>query len=133
MKILYDHQIFWSQEYGGPSRYFINLINKIINNYDYQIKVSSPLYINSYLRQLPKQVLSSCELQIIVIASAIYHDTEILILDEFTSSLDEKTESEIIKNIFSLDKTIIVATHRMATLKYCDKIYNLSNSELNEK
>ena len=77
--------------------------------------------------------ISGGELQRIGIARAIYNDTEILILDEFTSSLDEKTESEIIKNIFSLDKTIIVATHRMATLKYCDKIYNLSNSELNEK
>lgn len=62
MKILYDHQIFWNQEYGGPSRYFINLINKIIKNYDHDIKVSSPLYINSYLSQLPKQVLSGLKI-----------------------------------------------------------------------
>ncbi len=76
--------------------------------------------------------ISGGELQRIGIARAIYHDTEILILDEFTSSLDEKTESEIIKNIFSLDKTIIVATHRMLTLKYCDIIYELNNNQLSK-
>ncbi|MDA7552986.1 ABC transporter ATP-binding protein/permease [Candidatus Pelagibacter sp.] len=74
--------------------------------------------------------ISGGELQRIGIARAIYNDTEILILDEFTSSLDEKTESEIIENIFSLDKTIIVATHRILTLKYCDTIYELNNSQL---
>ena len=76
--------------------------------------------------------ISGGELQRIGIARAIYHDTEILILDEFTSSLDDKTETEIIENIFSLDKTIIVATHRMLTLKYCDTIYELKDSQLSK-
>ena len=62
MKILYDHQIFWNQEYGGPSRYFINLINKIINISNNHIKISSPLYINNYLSQLPEQVLSGLKI-----------------------------------------------------------------------
>ena len=62
MKILYDHQIFWDQEYGGPSRYFINLINKIINISNNHIKISSPLYINNYLSQLPEQVLSGLKI-----------------------------------------------------------------------
>ena len=55
MKILYDHQIFLNQEYGGPSRYFVNLIKKIINGNE--IKVSAPLHINNHLRQLPNRVI----------------------------------------------------------------------------
>ena len=76
--------------------------------------------------------LSGGQKQRIGISRTLFRDPEILILDEFTSSLDDKTESEIIENIFSLDKTIIVATHRMLTLKYCDTIYELKNNQLSK-
>ena len=76
--------------------------------------------------------ISGGELQRICIARAIYRESEILILDEFTSALDEKTEKKIIDNIFKLKKTIIIASHRVATLKYCDHIYEVSNNQLNK-
>ena len=76
--------------------------------------------------------ISGGELQRICIARAIYRESEILILDEFTSALDEKTEKKIIDNIFKLKKTIIIASHRVATLKYCDHIYKVSNNQLNK-
>ena len=44
MKILYDFQIFWEQEHGGPSRYFYNLIKEFEKNSN--LKVCSPFYIN---------------------------------------------------------------------------------------
>jgi len=48
MKILLDFKIFSQQKYGGPSRYFFNLFEKLnmINNDAY---VLSPLYCNNYL------------------------------------------------------------------------------------
>ena len=50
MKILYDHQIFEIQEYGGISRYFYELMNFSKNNdffkYDLSLKFSN----NSYLK-----------------------------------------------------------------------------------
>ena len=76
--------------------------------------------------------ISGGELQRICIARAIYRESEILILDEFTSALDEKTEKKIIDNIFKLKKTIIIASHRVVTLKYCDHIYEVSNNQLNK-
>ncbi|EKD71898.1 MAG: Wlab protein [uncultured bacterium] len=75
-------------------------------------------------------VLSSGQKQRIGIARALYDDPELLILDEATAALDEATEQRILDEIYSenSDKTIIMVSHRSATLKYCDKIYNISET-----
>ncbi len=54
MNIIYDHQIFSNQKYGGPSRYFVELIKELIN------LNSSPLIIsaidqNIYLKEIEKK------------------------------------------------------------------------------
>jgi len=47
MKILYDHQIFSSQKYGGVSRYFYELIKKI--NIKNNVSILSPIiFSNNY-------------------------------------------------------------------------------------
>jgi ATP-binding cassette, subfamily B, bacterial PglK len=74
--------------------------------------------------------ISGGELQRICIARAMYNESEILVLDECTSALDEKTEKKIIENLFKLNKTIIIASHKASTLKYCDKIFKVSNFSL---
>lgn len=55
MKILFDHQIFLSQKYGGPSRYFIEL-NKNMNREGIQSSIFSPFYINNYLKNENKNI-----------------------------------------------------------------------------
>ena len=59
----------------------------------------------------------------------MYHDPEILIFDEATSSLDSKTESMITKEIMQLseERTMIFISHRINTLKGCNTIYSLEN------
>jgi len=37
MKILYDHQIFSLQRYGGASRYFYELLNRSHGLFDYDV------------------------------------------------------------------------------------------------
>ena len=54
MKIVYDYQIFSSQAYGGPSRYFIELIQELIKLRTFPLVVS-PLSSNIYLRNLEKK------------------------------------------------------------------------------
>ena len=51
MKILYDHQIFTQQIYGGISRYFFELANHIVLNKPEKVtvKIVSPFYKNNYL------------------------------------------------------------------------------------
>ncbi len=72
---------------------------------------------------------SGGERQRIGIARALYTNPDILVFDEATSSLDTKTEKEIMNSIHSFknDKTIIMITHRLSTLDSCDKVFKLSN------
>ena len=72
--------------------------------------------------------LSGGQKQRLGIARALYFNSEVLILDEITSSLDSKTESSIINEISMLrgDKTIIMSTHRESLLKNCDRVYDVN-------
>ena len=71
--------------------------------------------------------ISGGQKQRIGIARAIYNDSDLLLFDEPTSSLDSKTEQEIMNTIYSLKgkKTIIIVTHKTDTLNYCDRIIEL--------
>ena len=62
--------------------------------------------------------------QRIAIARALFHNREILILDEATNALDESTEKKIYLNIkkYFYKKTIIVVSHRGSIYKFFDNI-----------
>lgn len=74
---------------------------------------------------------SGGEIQRIGIARALLKNPEVLIFDEATSALDTFTENEILKDINSLkNKTTIIVSHRMNTLKYCDKIFLIDKGRI---
>lgn len=50
MKILYDHQAFTMQKYGGVSRYFYEIANHIAVMEGREVEIFAPLYINEYFR-----------------------------------------------------------------------------------
>jgi ABC-type multidrug transport system fused ATPase/permease subunit len=56
--------------------------------------------------------LSEGQEQRLAIARAVYSDSEVIVLDEPTSALDIKTEEEVVKNLISLNKTLVVISHR---------------------
>jgi ATP-binding cassette, subfamily B, heavy metal transporter len=68
--------------------------------------------------------LSGGEKQRVSIARAILANKKILVLDEATSSLDSRTESEIQVDLHDLMKgrTTIVIAHRLSTIMRADKI-----------
>jgi ABC-type multidrug transport system fused ATPase/permease subunit len=76
--------------------------------------------------------LSGGQKQRLGIARAIYKNCEILVLDEATSALDSLTEKKIIKNIKDSDriKTLIVISHRIETLNYCDTLFHIEDSNI---
>ena len=65
----------------------------------------------------------------------MYHDPEILIFDEATSSLDTQTEQAVMDaiNIMEKSKTIVLIAHRLNTVKNCDIIYNLEKGEIKKQ
>ena len=76
--------------------------------------------------------ISGGEAQRIGIARALYKDSDLLILDEITSSLDKNNENkimDIIKDI-SKSKTIIVISHNEKNLNFCDEIYIIENGTI---
>ena len=74
--------------------------------------------------------LSGGQRQRIGIARALYKQSNVLIFDEATSSLDSDTEYEVMEAIESLgnDITILIIAHRLTTLQGCDKIFKLGKN-----
>tara|TARA_B100000575_G_scaffold40922_1_gene28544 strand:+ start:18314 stop:19912 length:1599 start_codon:yes stop_codon:yes gene_type:complete len=106
-------------------------------NFDKLNNVLNQSGLKDWIESLPKGLdtvvgdegakVSGGQKQRIGIASSLYKDSKILILDEPTSSLDLDTENSIINNIIKLkgEKTIILISHKMSIIKRCDKIIKL--------
>ncbi len=107
----------------------IDEILKIVDLYDYIY--SLPKNLNELAGESGKN-LSGGQCQRLGIARALYKNPSILLLDEATSSLDEITESKILKNIFGImkDKIVIFSTHRKNVLKYCNKTYEIKEKKI---
>ena len=76
--------------------------------------------------------LSGGQKQRIGIARAFYNNSNFIVLDEATSSLDSITEEKIISNIFKIkkDKTILISAHKLTLLKKCDYILEIKKGEV---
>jgi ABC-type multidrug transport system fused ATPase/permease subunit len=119
----------------NPDKIDLNRVNELLK----QVNLFEHVY------NLPKKLyelagengvkLSGGQKQRIGIIRALYKNPSILIMDEATSSLDEKTEDSIIKNLFNnnYQRTIISISHRPNSLKYCNRILEVRNKTINEK
>ena len=73
--------------------------------------------------------------QKIALARAFFRNAELLILDEPTSSIDAKAESEIFEKVelLSKDKTVIIISHRFSTVRNADRIVVIDNGKILEQ
>ena len=93
--------------------------------------------IHDYIINLPNKYqtvvgerginLSGGQKQRIAIARALYNESSLLILDEATSSLDNTTEAAVMRNINSMNISIVMIAHRLSTLEKCDRIFDIQN------
>lgn len=57
--VIYDHQIFAYQRFGGVSRYFIELASRIPTLSSFSTRIVAPLHVNEYLRNSPTPKFAS--------------------------------------------------------------------------
>jgi ATP-binding cassette subfamily B protein RaxB len=74
--------------------------------------------------------LSGGQQQRVILARALYHNPQILVLDEATSHLDPAREQHISAAIGNLAITRIIIAHRAETIARADRICLLTNGQL---
>lgn len=109
------------------------------------VEVIKKLGLENFIDDLPQGLdtrigehgasLSGGERQRLSIARAVYRNPEIILFDEATSSLDtlaEKYVKQVIKQLASEGKTIVIIAHRLSTVHDADTIVTLSHGKVVE-
>ena len=78
--------------------------------------------------------LSQGQKQLLAFARTLLSNPAILILDEATSSIDTQTEKLLQEGIQEMlkDRTSFIITHRLSTIKNCDRILYIGNKGIME-
>jgi len=142
---IYDNLRQWQQRIGYVQQVIFLMDATIKENIAYGVSgreidinrihsVIQMAKLESWISELPQGIdsvvgergvrISGGQRQRIGIARALYHNPEILILDEATSALDNRTEKEIMSDIYAMhgERTIVMIAHRLDTIKQCDRI-----------
>jgi len=108
-----------------------NLLNEVINFVGLDYLITAPNNYDILLGEKGSQI-SGGEAQRIGIARAIYKKSKILILDEFTSALDEENENKILEVLSKLKGmiTVVLVTHKKKVLEICNKKVLMNNGKI---
>jgi ATP-binding cassette subfamily B protein len=79
--------------------------------------------------------ISVGEWQKVALARALLRDAQIIVLDEPTSAMDAKAEYEVFQKFRQLakDRTAILISHRLSTVRMADCIYVLDRGKIVER
>jgi len=58
VRIMYDHQAFTLQFYGGISRYFVEIAKRLSTIENTEVRIVAPFHINHYLQELDPEIVS---------------------------------------------------------------------------
>lgn len=110
-------------------------------NIDEVKKIISKIKLENFVKNLKEGLdtivgekglkISGGQRQRIALARALYQNPKILVLDESTNSLDEKTEEIILNTIKNFkDITVFVVSHHKSSLTICDEIYEIKDKKI---
>ena len=109
-----------------------NKINELANH----------LTLDNFLKQLDKgldtvvgqsgKLVSGGEASKIGLARALINDPKVLVLDEFSNTLDERSRIKIMEYFQTIkkDKIIIIITHDKSIKEFSDKVYLIENKKI---
>ncbi|MCP4076865.1 MAG: ABC transporter ATP-binding protein/permease [Gammaproteobacteria bacterium] len=132
--VLFNESIFYNIQYASPSA-----------SHDEVVRVCKLADIHDFIESLPEGYdtvvgerglkLSGGEKQRVSIARVLLKNPPILVFDEATSSLDSKSEKNILSalNAIAENKTTLVIAHRLSTIVDADEILVLEHGEIREQ
>ena len=85
-----------------------------------------PIGLNTHISEDGNN-LSGGQSQKLSLARTIIANPAVLLLDEPTSSLDNISETKIMRNLFNMESTVVVVAHRLSTIGNFDKIIVLNH------
>ncbi|MGC8579100.1 MAG: ABC transporter ATP-binding protein [bacterium] len=132
--ILFDDTVYNNILYGKKDATFEQIIEAAKAAYAHDFIMRLPDGYNTNLGERGAR-LSGGERQRIAIARAILKNPSILILDEATSNLDARSESEVQRALDNLmkGKTTFLIAHRLYTAERADRIAVLAKGQLIEE
>ena len=135
----------WSK----PHLFNLSLKTNLVFNKDFDInrekveKLCTEFELNTFFNSLPngfdtkidmnQMTISDGEnMRLALVRSLVYNsEVPIILLDEFSRSVDSAIETKIIKHLLSYkDLTVIAVTNRTATAQLFDKIYCIDQNQI---
>jgi ATP-binding cassette, subfamily B, bacterial PglK len=150
-KNIFDHLGSWQKQIGYiPQNIFLsddtiqhNIAFGVEENNEDQVWYAlKAAQLEDLILSLPQKVetlvgeggirLSGGQRQRIGIARALYHNPQVLVMDEATAALDNNTEREFMQALtwMSANKTLITIAHRLSTVKNCDRLYFFQSGKI---
>ena len=117
-------------------------LNLVDSNHENQIKACKRVGIHDYIMSLKDgyntkmisdaENISSGQKQLIALARTLLSNSEVLLFDEVTSSLDMQTSKQVMKVLKDLkkDHTILMITHKPQLMKMADDIIVIEHGKL---
>ncbi len=117
-------------------------LNLVDSNFKNQVRACKKVGIHDFIMSLPDGYntkltkdgsnLSIGQKQLIALARTLLSKAEILLFDEITSSLDEKTSKQILKIMKELKKThtVLMITHKPSMMKKADEIIVIDKGKI---
>lgn len=126
-KTIYENIV---QEQENVTKEELEKVLTMVNIYD-EI-TNMPMGLNTVVSEMGMN-LSGGQRQRIVIARELIKHPSVLIMDEATCALDFVNEKQILERISKLNITIILVTHRLASIQNADKILFIDNGRIAEQ
>jgi len=129
--ILFNDTIYNNVVFANPKAPRSEVISALKAAQLYDFVIGLPEKENTFVGERGIK-LSGGEKQRLSIARAILAKKKVLVLDEATSSLDSKTESQIKEalNLLMKNKTTIIIAHRLSTIMEANKIIVLDKGRI---
>lgn len=130
--VLQDYSLFEQYDVLGNLQLYSSFINKNYTEKDFVLLLEM-VHLDVPFHQ-SIETLSGGERQRLAIACALCKDSDILILDEPTNSLDDDNTTNIFKLLRELarvhNKCVIVSSHNELAKEYVDITYKISQGEI---